>query len=468
MPATDVIVVGVGTCGEDASLRLLRAGLEVVGIEPRLVGGECPYYACLPTKSLIRSARLLQEARRADGLVGRVDVAADWSVVARRLREEITGGWVDSAGVARFEGLGGQFVRGRGALTGPRTVAVEGQEFEARVGIVLATGSSPLIPPIPGMDAIGYWSTRDAIQVETLPESLLVLGGGAVGCELGQVFARFGVRVTIVEGAARLLPAEEPVASAVVTEALEADGIRIAAGARVASLARVDGRVRATLETGAELDGDALLVATGRTPNLAGLGLEAAGIASNGAFVPTDARLRAADGIWAIGDITGVGMYTHVALYQGAIAVADILGRDPAPADYAALPRATFTDPELGAIGLTEAQARDAGFDVIVGVKQVGSTFRGWLHRTGNAGVIKLVVDRASGRLLGATTAGPHGAEVLGMLTLAMRAGVPVASLVDMMYAFPTFHGGIGEALGAYGRGIGRVLDPATAPMFDD
>jgi pyruvate/2-oxoglutarate dehydrogenase complex dihydrolipoamide dehydrogenase (E3) component len=468
MPTTDVIVLGVGTCGEDISLRLMAAGFEVTGIEARLIGGECPYFACLPTKSMIRSANLLQEARRADGLVGTVDVTADWSLVATRVREEITGGWDDSYAVARFEGNGGHFVRGRGTLTGPKSVAVAGVEYEARRGIVIATGSKPAIPPIPGLEDVAYWTTRDAIQVEELPSSLLVLGGGAVGCELSQVFARFGVSVTIVEGRDRLLPLEEPVASAAITEAFESEGIKTLTGARVESIAGESGSVTATMSDGSRVSAVRLLVATGRTVDVEGLGLDTAGISAPDGFIEVDERVRAAPDIWAVGDVTGVGMFTHVGLYQGSIAVSDILGNDPAPANYTVLPRATFTDPEVGSVGLTEAQARDNGYEVDVSVKQVGSTFRGWLHKTGHVGVIKLVVDRASGALLGATAVGPHGGEVLGMLSVVMKTGTPVSDLVDMIYAFPTFYGGVGETLGAYGRGLMQVLDPGSKPMFAD
>lgn len=468
MPTTDVIVLGVGTSGEDISLRLMAAGLDVTGVEARLVGGECPYFACLPTKSMIRSANLLQEARRADGLVGTVDVTADWSPVATRVREEITGGWDDSYAVARFEGHGGHFVRGRGTLSGPTTVTVDGVEYEASRGIVIATGSKPTIPPIPGLTDVDHWTTRDAIQAAELPSSLLVLGGGAVGCELSQVFARFGVAVTIVEGRERLLPLEEPEASAVIAEAFESEGIAVLTGARVESLSASDGTVTASMTDGSQVSAERLLVATGRSVDVDGLGLDTADVSAPDGFIEVDERVRAASGIWAVGDVTGVGMFTHVAMYQGSIAVADILGKDPAPADYTVLPRATFTDPEVGSVGLTERQARDIGYDAEVVVKHVGSTFRGWLHKTGNDGVIKLVVDRGSGTLLGGTSVGPRGGDVLGMLSVVMKTGTQVAGLVDMIYAFPTFYGGVGEAIGAYGRGLMQVLDPGSTPMFTD
>jgi pyruvate/2-oxoglutarate dehydrogenase complex dihydrolipoamide dehydrogenase (E3) component len=293
-----------------------------------------------------------------------------------------------------------------------------------------------------------------------LPASLAVLGGGAVGCELGQLLARFGVEVTIVEAADRLLAAEEPEASAVVTAALVADGVTVHTGVAAAQVEEQDGSIVITTAGGDRVIADRLLVATGRRVDLTGLGLDTVGLDGNARSIEVDDRMRAGDGLWAIGDVTGRAMFTHVALHQGSIVVADLLGRPHSPARYDAVPRVTFTDPEVGAVGLTEALAVQAGVEVAVAVKQVPATFRGWLHRTGNSGLIKLVVDRATGNLVGATAAGPHGGEVLGMLSLAVHARVPLSDLRSMIYAFPTFHGGIGEVVGAYGRGVGTVLDP--------
>jgi len=207
-------------------------------------------------------------------------------------------------------------------------------------------------------------------------------------------------------------------------------------------------------------------VATGRTVDVSGLGLDTVGLDSTAHFIAIDDRMRAADGIWAMGDVTGKAMFTHVALYQGSIIGDDILGESPPPARYDAVPRVTFTDPEVGAVGMTESEAEEAGIDTIVAVKQLPATFRGWLHAAGNDGVIKLIVDRRTGVLVGATSAGPHGGEVLGLLSLAVHARVPLSELRSMIYAFPTFHGGIGEAIGAYGRGVGSVLDP-TYSVFE-
>jgi len=455
----DVVVIGVGTCGEDLSLRLLGAGLDVVGIEASLVGGECAYWACLPSKLMIRAANILQEARRVDGKAGHAEVTPDWPLLAARVRAEVTGGWDDSFGVKRFGDRGGRLIHGRGKLTGPHTVTVGDESFTARRGIVIATGSKPAIPPISGLDAVDFWTTHDVIQAEQLPNSIIVLGGGAVGCELGQLMARFGADVTIVEASERILPAEEPETSAALEAALSAEGITVRTGATVQQAESRGGSIVVTLADGSELASERLLVATGRIANVSGLGLEAAGLDGTAPFTPVDERMRAADGIWAMGDVTGKAMFTHVALYQSAIVAAEILGKDHPSARYDAVPRAVFTDPEVGAVGMTEAKALAAGLDVVAVVKQLPATFRGWLHGSGN-GIIKFVADRKTGVLVGATAVGPHGGEMLGMLSLAVHARIPLTELRSMIYAFPTFYGTIGEAIGAYGRGLSTVIDP--------
>ena len=457
----DVVILGMGTCGEDLGLRLAGAGLDVVGVEAGLLGGECAYWACIPSKMMIRAADLLQEARRVEGVAGHADVTPDWTPVAKRIREEASGDWDDTVAVGRFEDKGGRFVRGRGRLMDARTVTVGERSFTATRGIVIATGSKPVIPPVPGLAEVDYWTTHDAIKTEELPGSMIVLGGGSVGCELGQVFSRFGVDVTIVEGRDRLLPSEEAEASDVVGAAFEAEGIALRAGARVEGVEARDSTVVVSLRGGAELAADRLLVATGRAVDLGGLGVEAAGLDGSSGVLEVDDRVRAADGIWAMGDVTGKGNFTHVALYQSSIVAADILGENPRLANYTAVPRVTFTDPEVGAVGMSEADARAAGIDVVTTLKNVPASFRGWLQGPGNEGVIKLVADRDAGVLVGATSVGPRGGEVLGLLSAAVHARVPIVDLRWMIYAFPTFHGGVGEAFGAYARGLQDVLDPA-------
>lgn len=456
---TDVILIGVGTCGEDLALRLLGEGLDVVGIEAALVGGECPYWACLPSKMMIRAAHTLQEARRVNQLAGQATVAPDWAPVAARVRADATGDWDDSVATQRFHDRGGLLIHGHGRLTGPNSVTVGDQEFTARRGIVIATGSQPVIPPVPGLEATPYWTTHDVIALKQLPQSLLVIGGGAVGCELSQLLARFGVDVTVIEAGERLLPGEEPEASAAVATAFDAEGITVHTGLTARQVAHDESGFHVTLDDDRTINGEQLLVATGRRVNLSDLGLETIGLDPTARFLAVDDRMRVSERIYAMGDVTGKAMFTHMAMYQGAIVAADILGEPYQPARYDAVPRVTFTDPEVGAVGLTEAQAVKAGYKVTVAVKQLPFTFRQWLHASDN-GVLKLVVDQERDVLIGATAVGPHGGEMIGLLTLAVRQQLPLDDLRGMIYAFPTFYGAIGEALGAYGVGLRSIFDP--------
>ena len=442
---TDVVVIGLGPGGGEVATRLLDAGLSVVGVERELVGGECPYWGCIPSKMAVRAAGTLAEARRVPLLAGTVDVRPDFGAVARRIRAEATDDWDDSVAIARFEKAGGRFLRGTAVIEKPGQVRVGDEVVTARRGVVVATGSAPVRPPIPGLAEAGYWTNREAIAAKEAPDSVVVLGGGAIGLELAQAFARFGSAVTVVEGADRVLPLEEPEASAVVASALAADGVAVLAGRRATAVSRTNGRIGVTLDDGATVAGTELLVAVGRRPSTAGLGLECYGLA--GPAVAVDDRCRAAPGLWAVGDVTGVGAFTHLAVHQAGIAVADILGTAGQPADYTALPRVTFTDPEVGSVGRTEAVARAAGLPVAVGTAPVAASSRGFVHGPGNDGLIKLVVDTDRDLLVGATAVGPAGGEVLGLMALAVHARVPVAMLDSMILAYPTFTRGVRDAL---------------------
>ncbi|WP_192771909.1 dihydrolipoyl dehydrogenase family protein [Plantactinospora soyae] len=461
----DVVVVGLGVGGEETANRLAEAGLSVVGIEHRLVGGECPFWGCVPSKIMIRAGNALAEAHRVDQLAGRAQVESDWTTVAKRIREEATAGWTDDAGAERLTSKGGRLVRGTGTLAGPGLVQVGEEVYRARVGVVLGTGTTPVIPPVPGLAGTPYWTNREAIEVAELPESLVVLGGGAIGVELAQVFARFGVRVSVIEAGARVLALEEPESSERVAAALRADGVTVHTGAGAERVEHDGTGFTVHLAGGDQLRGERLLVATGRRAVLDTLGLETVGLDPTKRFLETDDRMRAADGIWAVGDLTGHGAFTHVAMYQAGIAIDDILrragvGTGPAGAgvdgdgdgggrraDYRALPRVTFTDPEVGAVGLTERQARERGLNVRVGFTPLSDSTRGWIHEVGDAGFIKLVADADRGVLVGATSAGPVGGEVLSALVVAVHAEVPVTTLASMIYAYPTFHRAIETAV---------------------
>ncbi|MDQ0278823.1 pyruvate/2-oxoglutarate dehydrogenase complex dihydrolipoamide dehydrogenase (E3) component [Arthrobacter silviterrae] len=442
----DVVVIGMGPGGEAAAGELAEAGLSVVGIDARLVGGECPYYGCIPSKMMIRAGNSLAEGHRIRGLAGDADIRPDWAPVAERIRTEATDNWDDTVAVERFTGKGGQFVRGRGTITGPRTVTAAGREFTVRRAIVINTGTEPAVPPIPGLADVPYWTNREAIAATEIPESLIVIGGGAIGAELAQAFARFGTRVTVLEAAPSLLPPEEPEAGKLLAEVFDEEGIDVQIGARIENVHYSEGTFALNVG-GSTLTASRLLVATGRTTNLGALGVAALGLDPAARFLTPDTHMRVADGVYAIGDITGKGAFTHISMYQGAIAAAHILGREPEPAQYHAVPRVTFTDPEIGSVGLSEAQAREEGLNVRVGFTDLATSARGWLHKSGNQGFIKLVEDADRGVLVGAASAGPTGGEVLSALTLAVHARIPVGTLRRMIYAYPTFHRAIEDAL---------------------
>src|SRR4051812_3185786 len=443
----DVIVIGLGPGGEHVAGSLAERGLSVLGVDRGLVGGECPYWGCIPSKMMIRAADALAEARRVGGLAGTVgDVRPDWSVVATRIREEATDNWDDRAAVERLTGKGATFVRGTGRVAGPGRVEVDGTTYTATNGIVVNPGTTPSIPPIEGLADTPYWTNHEFIEAAELPASLIVLGGGAIGCELSQVMARFGAEVTIVEAAERILSLEEPEASEKLHAALEADGITVHLGVSAEKVAHDGSAFTVTLADGSTVTGERLLVATGRRADPAAVGLDTVGVGKDSRNAPIDDRCRVADGVWAIGDLTGKGAFTHVSMYQAGIVIRDVLGDDGPPAEYAALPRVTFTDPEVGAVGMTEAQAREKLANVQVGVTPLGETTRGWIAKAD--GLIKVVADADRGVLVGATTMGPAGGEVLGALAVAVHGEVPIERLRSMIYAYPTLHRGIEDALG--------------------
>jgi len=450
----DVVVLGMGVGGEELANTLADNGLEVVGIESNLVGGECPYFGCIPTKMMVRADDMLAEGRRIPGFAGESVVKPDWTPVARRIRDVATDNWDDRIAVERFEGKGGHFVRGAGRLAGPGKVSVNGTTYEASRAVVIATGTSPAVPPIPGLDRVKYWTNRDAVKVEQLPESLVILGGGAVGVELSQVFARFGVKVSIIEGMNRVLALEEPEASAVLGAVLQRDGIELWLSSRAQSVEQRGDAIAVNVDGGRQVTGKALLVATGRRANLADIGLETVGLDPATRLLEPDDRLRVGERLWAIGDVTVSGGFTHMAIYHADIAVQDILGKPGPGADYRAKPRVTFTDPEVGAAGLTEEQAKKKGLNVRTAIQKASVTSRGWIHGPGNDGFIKVVEDADRGVLVGATTMGPRGGDLLGIFELAIKLEIPSDELRHLIYAYPTFYRGSGEAMRKLGPDV--------------
>jgi pyruvate/2-oxoglutarate dehydrogenase complex dihydrolipoamide dehydrogenase (E3) component len=438
----DVVVLGLGPGGEHVAIKLGRAGLEVIGVEDRLVGGECPYYGCVPSKMMIAAAHVMADVRKVGAFGGKAEVKPDWSVVAQRIRDEATDDWDDAAAVKRLEDNGGRFVRGRGVLMGPGLVRVGGTTYAARKGVVLNTGTEPAAPPIEGLHGTPYWTNRDAVALTELPASVVVLGGGPIGCEFAQVFARYGVDVTVVEMADRLVAIEEPEASELLEKAFAEEGITVVTGASVGSVAHDESGFTLDVD-GKTITAEKLLVATGRKANLDHIGLDTLGLPDDLSVIETDDRMRAGEKLWAIGDITGKGAFTHVSMYQGAVVVRDVLGQDGPRADYRAVPRVTFTSPEVASLGLSEKAAREQGVDVAVGIGDLGA--RGWLAK--EKGLIKLVADRKRGVLVGGCVVSEAGGEILSALEVAVHAEIPVRTLLTMHFAYPTYHRALEHAL---------------------
>jgi len=450
MTRVDLVVIGTGPGGESLATQAARAGLSVVAVDRHLVGGECPNYGGIPTKMILRGAHALADAARLPEIGGGARLLPAWAQVAHRIRSEATDDWDDTVAVDRLRDAGATVHHGIGRLVGPRRVVIETStgevhEYEATRGVVLNPGTRPAAPPIEGLAETPYWTNRDAVATETVPERLIVLGGGPIGCEMAQAFARFGAAVTVVEPADRLLPREEPEASAVLRDAFVTDGITVLTGVGATSVAYAEDVFTMHLDSGEAVSAERLLVATGRISNLDGVGLDAVGL--DPSALQVDDRMRAADGLWVIGDVVGAGAYTHLSMYQAAVALRDVLGQEGERADYRAVPHVTFTDPEVAGVGLTEAEARAAGIDVVVGSADLGASSRAFTYGPGAAGVVKLVADRDAGVLVGATVAGPAGGEIVSMLVLAVHARVPVAQLRSMIYAYPTFHRAIETAL---------------------
>jgi dihydrolipoamide dehydrogenase len=437
----DVVIVGAGPAGEVCAGRLGESGVSVAIVEPHLIGGECSFYACMPSKALLRPGELLAEVRRIPGVAEAVTGELDARAVLDR-RDEIIHGLDDKHMEPWLEDRGVELVRGAGKLDGERRVVVGGDTLVARQAVVVATGSGPAMPPIDGLRAAKPWTNREATTAKQPPDRPTILGGGVVGVEMAQAWRTLGSQVTLIEAADRLLAREEPFASEHVEQSLREHGVDVRTGAKATAVRSEGGEVVVELDSGESIPGDELLVAIGRRPNTTDLGVETVGL-EPGKPIEVDDWMRAPGMEWlyAIGDVNGRALLTHMGKYQARIAADRILGPG-GPClilDGARAPRVTFTDPQVAAVGYTLAAAQEAGLNArAVEVPTQGSAGASFYGRDDAIGTTRLVVDDDAGVLLGATFTGPEVAEFLQAATIAVVAKVPLEILAHAVPAFPT------------------------------
>ena len=443
----DVVCLGGGVAGEAIAGGLKGSGISLAVVERELVGGECPYWGCVPSKTLLRSGETLEEAGRARKLAAsRVEWDVDFPKVSKRVL------WMardldDTRPAAALQETGAKLFRGEGKLLDLRTVEVgAGTQLIARKALVIANGGTAAIPPIPGLETVEFWTNRQAAVPRELPGTLAVLGGGAIGVELGQAFARLGSKVTVIEAGSRFLALEEPEAGAALQPHLEADGITLTVGDPCVAVEKQGSAVVVHLKSGAIVSADRLLVATGRRPNYEAW--KSAGLAQTdrGWLKVDPVTLEARADVYGAGDITGLGGFTHLAYYHGQIVARRLRGED-ARADHIAVPRVTYSDPEVASVGLSEEIARAHGIDVAIATADPGEAARGYIHDF-HGGTIKLVGDRERGVLIGATLVTPRAGEILGELVLAVKAGTPLRELADVIHPYPAFNRVLGAVLG--------------------
>jgi len=443
MEMFDVVVLGAGTAGENIAEKLVAGGKKVALIEAARVGGECPYVACMPSKALLRSAHVRQLLPRLEELGAAVapydthDDAAAYAVAVQR-RDRLSEDRDDAEHAKSAEEKGITLVRGRGRITAPGVVAVDDRELGYR-DLVVATGSQPIRPPIEGLETVPTWTSDEALSLYERPVSLLVLGGGAVGCELAQAFVGFGCAVTLVEVAPALLPGQEHEFGRILVEALRESGVDVRLGRQVTRTEATPDGATVTLDDGATITVARILLATGRRPAVQDIGLDILGVQHVDKGIETDEHLRVRGQlhVWAAGDVTGDKPYTHTANYQAGVVAANLLGGEATVDDHA-IPDAIYTAPEYAAVGLTLPQAREAGHDAVSAAVDLRETERGETEGI-RAGRLNLVADRRRRVLLGAAIIGPCAAEWIGEAILAVQAGIPLDALARVVHPFPTF-----------------------------
>jgi len=429
----DAVVLGSGPGGRGAAGGLAHAGLSVAMVEAELVGGECPFWACIPSKALLRPVEARGEAAHVAGLRA---PEASWPEIAK-YRDYMNSGLDDTTKAKSLADRGIEIVRGYGRITGPGRVTVDGRELSAH-RIVVATGTTSAVPPIKGLDGVDYWTNREATALQEIPRSAIVLGGGPVGVELGQMLSRYGAQVTIVQGAERLLAREHESVGDQLAHLLRGEGIDVRLGIHADAAEAAGGEVRMHLESGEWLSAERLLVAVGRKPRVEGIGLGEVGVAPGTQGIAVDQHCRAADGVWAVGDVTGVSPFTHVAAYQAAIACADILGA-PRPADYRAIPRVVFCDPEVATVGLTPDGARERGIRSQIASVDLSEVDRTETYGRDLKGHLGVLADADRRVVVGAWAVGPLASEWIHGLVIAIKAEVPIDVLRDTIVQFPTF-----------------------------
>lgn len=438
----DAIVIGMGPGGEAAASRLLDGGLNVAVVERELIGGECAYWACVPSKTLLRPTEARAEAARAAGLSAPV---LDWAKL-RDYRDYMIRHLDDTAQIDGYREQGATVIKGTARITGPGRLDVDGRHLSAG-HLIVATGSTPLRPPVDGLDQVPVWTNREATTLTDIPGRAVLIGGSAVGVELGQFLARMGTQVTIVQRGPRLLGREDPGLGELVAKQLAADGIDLHVGAQARAVRRDGADTVVELDDGTSVRTDVIVLAAGRTPSTAGLGLEAAGVqAGPRGELAVDQHCQVTGGLWALGDVTGVALFTHVAMYQARIVADTILGR-PRTADYTAVPRVVFAQPEIAAVGLTTQQARQQGIDAVTTrLGLAGAITRPWTYETEPGGTLTLIADRQRRILLGAWAISPLAGEWIHTAALAIRHHLTIDDLADGIAQYPTYNEAITAA----------------------